>query len=503
MDRSARLGTAGVGRLLAGFSIPAIVGLLAQAIYAAVDRIFLGRALGTYGIAGITVAFPYMLVLVAFGMLVGFGGAALVSIRLGEQDKNAAERVLGSAALLLIWLSLLLTLIGLVCLEPLLKLFGASSAVLPYARDYLQIIVLGTTVQVFGFGLNAIIRGEGNPRVAMLTLLIGVALNTVLAPVLIFGPDLPPHVRPGSWMHVALAPVRTFGLGWGMKGAALATILSQGVSAAWVLWYFLSGGSLLKLRWRLMHLDWPLWRAMLAIGSAPFAMQIAACAMFSLLNARLQQYGGDMAVSIWGIIHPSVMMVFMPVFGINQGVQPIIGFNYGAMRYDRVRKALRLAIAVTTYIAILGFLVMQCFPAQVFQLFQGEDASLVEQGSRAMRISVLMLPLVGFQGVSSIYFLAVGKPKQAMLLMLSRQVLLLIPAIAILPCFFGLDGVWAAMPTADLGSSIITGVYLVRELRHLQDRHAQSRLVPGVPPQAIEAVTTDDIPADIPKPGVV
>ena len=467
------MGEASIPRLLLTFSFPAIIGMLAQGLYNVVDRIIVGHAVGNNGIAGTTVAFPYMLVLLAFGMLIGFGATALVSIRLGQGRRDEAEQVLGNAALLLLWVSILLTVAGRVFLDRLLKLFGASETVLPYARDYLQIIALGTVFQVFGFGLNAVIRGEGNPRIAMFTLLIGVFLNAMLASLFVFG------------------------LGWGMRGAALATVLSQGVSAGWVLTYFLGGKSLLKLHARNLRLRWPICAAILAIGSPMFALQIAASVVNALLNNQLRTYGGDLAISIMGIIYAGLMLITMPVYGINQGAQPIIGYNYGAKKFDRVKKALITAILAATAITLFGFALMMFFPAKIIGLFARHDPVLVDMGIRAIRISTAMLPLVGFQVTSASYFQAVGKPRHAMFLGLSRQVLLLIPAILSLPRFFGLDGVWAAMPAADLCVSVLTGIWLSAELRHLHRHHAEA-LASVVQP----AASTDSISSfRFPKPG--
>ena len=446
-DRSNRLGEASIPRLLATFSLPAIVGMLAQAIYAVVDRVFVGHALGPSGIAGITVSFPFMLVILAFGMLVGFGATAIVSIRLGQQKKEEAEAVLGNAVLLLVVVSVVLTATGLAFLDPLLRLFGASDRVLPFGRDYLQIIVLGTVFQVGGFGLNAVIRGEGNPRVAMLTLLIGVVLNVILAPLFIFG------------------------FGWGMRGAGLATVLSQAVSAVWVLLYFTSGKSLLRLHAGNLRPSLSVCASILAIGSPPFLMQMAASVMNSLLNNQLCVYGGDVAISVMGVIYAVAMMVFMPIFGITQGAQPIVGYNYGARQFGRVKRTWQLAVLAATAIAVVGFLVMIFFPAQVIGLFAPRDEELLAVGCRAMRLAVIVLPLVGFQIVSASYFQSVGKPKQAMLLMLSRQVLLLIPAVLILPSFLGLDGVWLALPLSDFLASLVTGTCILFELRHLNGGH--------------------------------
>jgi len=455
-DRAKKLGEGNIPYLLLTFSVPAIIGTVAQALYYVVDRIFVGQAVGPDGIAGITVAFPFMLILLAFAMLVGFGATALVSIRLGEQKRNEAEQVLGNAFSLLVVASVVLTVVGLALLDPLLKAFGASQAVLPFAHDYLKIIVLGSVFQVVGFGLNAVIRGEGNPRIAMFTLLIGVLLNVVLAPILILG----------------------FGLG--MKGAALATVASQAVSAVWVLAYFLGGRSLLKLRPANLRWHRPICAAIFALGSPLFVMQLAAGVMNGLLNHQLHDYGGDLAVSAMGIIYAVFMMIAMPIFGINQGAQPIIGYNYGAENFDRVKRALQTAVAAASAIALSGFLLTTLFPSQLIRLFSRQDEALLDLGTHAMRTCTMMLPLVGFQIVSSSYFQAVGKPRHALVLSLSRQVLILIPAVLVLPYFFGLDGVWAAFPTADFTSSLITGVWLFLELRHLHRRH-QENAAPTVP----------------------
>jgi putative MATE family efflux protein len=451
MDRSKQLGEGSIPRLLLTFSAPAIVGMLSQALYNIVNRIFIGQAIGPLGIAGATVSFPFMLILMAFGMLVGFGATALVSIRLGEQQPDKAEQVLGNAAVLLAGVTAVLSLVGLIFIDPLLVLFGASEQVLPYARDYLQVIVLGAVFQSLGFGLNAVIRGEGNPRIAMVTMLIGALLNAVLDPIFLFG------------------------FGWGMRGAAAGTVLAQAVSATWVLSYFLRGRSLLRLRRVNLRLRWPVCRSIIAIGSPPFAMQLAASVLNAILNNQLGRYGGDLAISAMGIVWAIVMFIAMPIIGINQGVQPIIGFNYGARKYDRVLRALLTAILAATVVSTSGFLVVMIFPEHVIALFSRHDPALQQLGTHAIRSCLLMLPIVGFQIVSANYFQAVGKPKKAMLLTLSRQVLLLIPAVLILPHFFGLNGLWGAFPTADLGSSLWTGAWLLVELRDLRRRAEASR----------------------------
>jgi putative MATE family efflux protein len=449
MDRSSQLGQANIPRLLLGFALPAIVGMMAQALYSLIDRVFVGRALGADAIAGVAVAFPFTLVVLAFGMMIGIGGTALISIRLGEQKKAEAERVLGNTAVLLVIASIFITILGLVWLDDILVLFGASAKVLPFAHAYLRIIVLGTVFQMIAFGLNAAIRGEGNPKIAMLSMLISVVLNAILAPIFIFG------------------------FSWGMQGAALATVLSQAATAVWVIAYFLGGASVLRPSLQSLRLHGAICRKILIFGLPHFTMQLAATVLQSILNHQLGAYGGDLAISVMGILYVMFMMVAMPIFGLNQGAQPIIGYNYGARRFDRVKRTLELAILAASGFAVIGFAVMMLAPGQVIQLFDRKDPALLSLGIHAIRITTLMLPLVGFQIVSASYFQAIGKPAIAILLMLSRQVLLLIPAALILPHFFGLNGVWAALPASDFAASLLTGICLLVELRELKESHLE------------------------------
>ncbi len=437
-----------IPRLLLKFSLPAIGGMIAQALYMFIDRVCVGQKIGQDGIAGITFAFPYMLIQMAFGMLLGLGAAALISIRLGEGRKADAERVLGNVFTLMIVVSLIQSALGVYFAEPILKAFNASPEVLPFAKDYLQIIALGAAFQTMSFGFAAAIRAEGNPFIAMATMLISVFVNLILAPLFLFAFD------------------------WGMKGAALATVLAQAVSTVWVVWHFTLGHGVLKIRVRNLRPRLETCRAIAVIGSPHFAMQLAAAAFNGILNSELQFYGHDIAVSAMGVLYVVIMLAAMPIFGINQGAQPIIGFNYGAKRFDRVKKTLLCASLAATCFAVAGYLVAMCFPGQVIRLFdRNSDRELIEVGSHGMRIAMLMFPIVGFQVVSASYFQAVGKPFKAMFLFLSRQVLCLIPAALVLPRFFGLTGVWAAMPAADVCSAALTGVCLLWELRNLQEKH--------------------------------
>jgi putative MATE family efflux protein len=454
MEYLKELGEGKISRLLIRFSVPAIVGMLVNGMYNVVDRIFIGRGVGYEGIAGITIGFPLMLLIMAFGMLVGIGATAQISIRLGERKKDEAELILGNCFSLLVITSLGLTLFGLVFLDPLLKFFGASPAILPYAHDYMEVILAGAIFQGVGFGMNNIIRADGQPGTAMLTMILGAVLNALLCPVFIF------------WLKM------------GMHGAAFATVISQGCSAVWVLIYFWGKQSHLKIRWPNLKLKLPVIGSIIAIGFAPFGMQVAASILNIILNNSLQVYGGDMAVSAMGIVYSILMLILMPIFGINQGAQPIIGYNYGAKKFDRVKETLKLAVLAATAIVVTGFIMTRMIPEQLIHLFNDTDYQLVKLGSQTLQVFLLMLPMVGFQIVSANYFQAVGKPIQAMILSLSRQVLLLIPALLILPGFFGFNGVLAAGPVSDFGSSLLTGLWLFYELKHLERKHYQSQLEP-------------------------
>jgi len=447
MDRSKQMGEGNVTRLLIKFSIPGIIGMLVNALYNIVDRIFVGRVVGSLGIAGITIGFPVMLVTMAFSMLVGMGATSLISIRLGEQKKEEAELITGNAIVLLILIAITFSALGLIFLDPLLKIFGASSAVLPYATQYLRIILLGTVLMSIGFGMNNFIRAEGNPRVAMYTMLIGAVANIILNYIFIF----------------------IFGLG--IKGAAVATIISQGISSAWVLYYFLFGNSVLRIRRINLKLNPSIILKVLAVGFPMFAMQLVNSLQQAILNKSLSIYGGDLAISAMGIIFSIGTIIIMPVTGINQGAQPIIGYNYGARQYDRVKKTLKLAILAATSIALIGFLVIRLFPEQMIALFSKNDIELIKMGTHGLLTFFLLLPVVGFQIIGSNYFQAVGKPKQATILTLSRQALLFIPALLILPHFWGLEGIWRTAPVADLGSFVLTGICLLNELKNLDRQH--------------------------------
>jgi len=434
-----------VGKLLLKYSLPAIVGMVVNALYNVVDRMYIGK-LGALPMTGIGLSLPIMTLLMGFGMLVGIGAGARVSIKLGQNDKEQAERILGNAFVLLILIMLTLTAVGLFFQVPMLKLFGASDATIGYATDYLTVILIGAIFQGLGFGLNAVIRAEGSPKIAMYTVLIGALVNIVLDPILIFGFDM------------------------GIRGAAIATIFSQFLTMVWVLRHFTSSKSKLKLQVKHMKLDFTTVISILSIGMSPFSMQVAASVVSALANNALKSTGGDIAIGAMTVINAIAIFFLMPIFGINQGSQPIIGFNYGAKAYDRVKKTLLIAIICGTTLSTFGFILTQFWTKGLIGLFNN-DPELVAVASNGMRLFLSMLPFIGFQIVSANYFQAVGKAPKAMFLSLLRQVIVLIPLLIILPKYIGLNGVWIAGPIADFTASVVTAIFLFTELKHLKDSH--------------------------------
>jgi len=448
-DQARQMGEKPVLGLLAKFSLPSITGMSVQALYYAADRIFIGRALGPLGIAGMTVSFPVTMVGFGLMMLIGTGGTALVSIRLGEEKTDQAEKVLGISILLFVCSSLVFAAIGIVFLDPLLTLAGATEAILPYAREYLQIMLPGTVFTGLGFGMNGFLRGEGNPKGAMVIMIIGAVLNIILDAVFIFG------------------------FGMGMRGVAIAAVLAQASSSALAFRYFVSGRSLLSIRLRNFRPRWNIVSRITAVGLAPFAMMLIDSVMATIWNRQLGTYGGDMAIAIMGIIASINLFFGMPIFGLSQGSQPLLGFNYGAQHIGRVKRTLLLSIIVATAISVLGFAIAFAFPAELIRLFSRSSEPLVELGVNAMRIYFLSLPFMGYSVVASNYFQAVGKAKQAVFLIVARSALLMVPAILILPYYMGLNGVWLSSPLSMTGAALLTGVWQWFEMRSLNRRRRE------------------------------
>ncbi len=446
-EKTRQLGEQPIPQLLWRFSVPAIIGMMANSLYMVIDRLFVGNIVGADAIAGMSVTMPIAFILMAFGMLIGIGSGSLVSIRLGEQKKDEAENILGNALSLTIIISILVAGGLLLTLDSLLTLFGASPEILPYGRQFISIILYGSIFQYISFGLSAVIRAEGNPRMAMMTLLINAGMNIVL-----------------DFVFIYL-------LGYGLQGTAVATVISQAISATWVLLYFRGKNSVLNLKLKNLRLRLDLMMAIFAIGMAPFFMQLAASVINILFNQQLAHYGGDTAIGAYGVISTIIMFFLMPIFGINQGAQPIIGYNYGAQNFKRVKQTLKIAIAAATLIVCSGFIVFELFPVQLLGAFSSDEAFL-NIGVPGMRLLLLAFPLVGFQIVSANFFQSIGKAGIAIILSLLRQVIVLIPLLVILPGILGLNGIWYAAPLSDLIAALVTAVYLVLEIKSLDRKHA-------------------------------
>lgn len=442
MDKLNQMSTASIPRLLLKFSLPAIVGLLVNALYNIVDSIFVGRGVGDLGLAGVTVCFPIVTTFIACIMLIGMGATALISIRLGEDKQTEAEMIIGNALVFFIIIGLSLTIFGLIFLEKILILFGASSNVLPYAIDYMRIILPGSIFLAVGTGMNNFIRAEGNPKIAMNTMLIGTITNIILDYVFIFI------------------------FKWGIKGAAAATIISYAVTSSWVLYYFLAGNSLLRIKVKYLRLKKVIIAQIIKLGVPTFVIQVTSSIQQLILNRSLVRYGGDLALAVIGVIMSITAFLVMPAMGIAQGAQPILGFNKGAKQYERVKNTLMLAATSATLVITVGFIISKIWPAQLIGLFN-KKPELIAAGVHGMDIFFKFIPLVGVQMLGSSYFQAVGKANQATILGLSRQILIFIPLLIILPHYWGLEGVWWSAPLSDLGAFILTGTWLLLEIRQL------------------------------------
>ncbi|MGE5627026.1 MAG: MATE family efflux transporter [Solirubrobacterales bacterium] len=453
MDKSKELEIESIGKLLLKFAIPAVVGMLVNALYSVVDRIFVGRGVGSLALSGVAVTFPITNVIMAVGMLVGIGSAALVSIKLGQKKREEAEVIVGNAFVLTILFSLFLTILGILFLDPILNALGATSETLPYAKRFASLLLTGTVLQNVGFGLNPIIRAEGDPKTAMITMLIGALMNFIINPVLIFGLKL------------------------GVAGSAYATLISQSVCSVWILLYFTKGKSLLKLKKKNMKLKIKVIEEIISIGVSPFAMQIAASLVAVVMNTSLLKYGGDLAIGAFSLINSIAILIVMPMIGINQGAQPIIGFNYGAKNESRVKKALFYSAGVNVFIAVLGFIAVQLFPVQIMHMFNTSDQELITMGANGISIFLLMIAFVGPQTSCVNYFQSVGKAKHSMFLSLLRQVVILIPLALILPRFFKLNGVWMAGPASDFISSVIAYMFIFKEIKLLNRWKEETELM--------------------------
>ena len=434
------LGTESIGKLLMQYAVPAIIAMTASSLYNMVDSIFIGHGVGTMALSALALTFPLMNLGAAFGALVGVGAATLISVKLGQKDYDTAQRVLGNVFVLNILLGLAFTVIVFPFLNPILYFFGGSDETVEYARQFMEIILLGNVVTHLYLGLNAVLRASGHPKQAMYATIATVAINTILAPIFIFMFD------------------------WGIRGAAIATVSAQVIALLWQLKQFNNANELLHFRRGIFRLKRKIVFDSLAIGMSPFLMNLAACLIVILINQGLKKYGGDLAIGACGIVNRLVFIVVMIVMGLNQGMQPIAGYNFGAKLYDRVNKVLKLTIIYATCVTTFGFLVGMLAPNLVVGIFTS-DAELTELSATGLRITVMFFPIIGFQMVTSNFFQSIGMAGKAIFLSLTRQMLILLPCLLILPHFFGVAGVWYSMPVSDLLASLIALVMLVYQFR--------------------------------------
>lgn len=449
-QKTLELGTRPVGRLLFQYALPAMVAMVASSLYNIIDRIFIGQIVGPDAIAGLAITFPFMNLSGAFGAAVGVGASTAISIRLGQRDYEGAEHLLGNTVTLNLIVGLSLGIICLIFLDPILRFFGASDTTLPYARSFMQVILMGNVVTHMYLGMNAVLRAASKPEKAMCATIFTVVMNILLDVVFIW------------WWK------------WGIRGGALATVISQFLAMCYQLHLFSNKKELLRLKRGIYKLHAELVKNIIGIGVSPFLMNVCACVVVIFINNRLVDYGGDMAVGAYGIANSIAMIFIMFVIGLNQGMQPIAGYNYGSQQTDRLLRVLKLAMMAATCIMTLGWSIGMFAPSHVARLFTS-DAELIRQSANAIRIVMLMFPIIGYQMVTTNFFQCIGKVKVSIFLSLSRQLIVLIPMLGILPVFFGLDGVWASMPVSDTMACIIAAVVMTVFMRRQFKTQATSQ----------------------------
>ena len=424
------LGTKPVGKLLAQYALPAIIAMTAASLYNIIDRVFIGQVVGPMAISGLAITFPFMILAAAFGAAVGVGAATTISVKLGQKDYESAENTLGNTITLNLIIGLAFGGICLLFLDPILRFFGASDATLPYARDFMQIILAGNVFSHMYFGMNAVLRAASKPRMAMFATIFTVAMNILLDAVFIL------------WWH------------WGIKGAAFATVISQVLALCWQMKLFSNKNELLHLKRGIYKLKANLVRNIISIGISPFLMNACACVIVIFINNQLVKFGGDIAVGAYGIANSIAMIFIMFVIGLNQGMQPIAGYNYGAQQYGRMMRVVKLSIITAICIMLTGWTLAMFAPYYCARMFT-KDPELIKGSIKAIQIIMMMYPFIGCQMVITNFFQCIGKVKISIFLSLSRQLLFLLPLLVLLPNFYGINGVWASMPTSDLISVIV------------------------------------------------
>ena len=437
------LGTKPVGMLLWQYALPAMVAMVASSLYNIIDRSVIGQVVGPEAIAGLGITFPFMNLSAAFGAAVGVGASTCISVKLGQRDYQTAQHLLGNTVTLNLIVGFLFMLVSLLFLDPILRFFGASEVTLPYAREFMQVILLGNIITHMYFGMNAVLRAAGKPQYAMYAVLFTVICNVVLVIAFVW------------WFH------------WGIRGAALATVVSQSLALCWQMRLFSDQHELLHLKRGIFRLRADLVRNIISIGISPFLMQTTSCVIVIFMNNQFVRYGGDMAVGAYSIANSMVMVFFMFVMGVTQGMQPIVGYNFGAQKYDRMLCCLGLSIVVATTILLLGWAVSMLFPWQMARIFT-TDPVLLAMAARGIKLDMLLFFVVGSQAVITNFFQCIGKVRISIFLSLSRQLILLLPMAFVFPLFWGLDGVWYAMPASDFLAFAFTIPVLLWYLKKLK-----------------------------------
>ena len=440
------LGTKPVGSLLMQYAIPAIIAMVASSLYNMVDSIFIGQGVGPMAISGLAITFPFMNLSGAIGACIGVGASTYLSVKLGQKDYSMALRILGNSVVLKIITGIIFGAICLLFLDPILRFFGASDNTLPYAHEYMVVILLGNVCTHLYFGMNALLRAASKPKQAMYATIFTVVLNTALDPIFIYTLDM------------------------GIRGAALATILSQTTALCWQIKQFSNPHELLHFQRGIYKLDWSIIKNILAIGVSPLAMNTCSCIIVIFINTALVKHGGDLAVGAFGISNRIGFLFFMIVMGINQGMQPIAGYNYSAMHFDRMLKVLKLSMISATAIMVVGWLVGELMPYPCARLFT-TDSELIEQAVKGIRLNMLAFPLIGSQAVITNFFQSIGKAKISIFLSLSRQMIFLLPLLVVLPSILGVDGVWTALPASDTVAFIVTWIIMIRYMRKFKLQH--------------------------------
>lgn len=458
-EKTQALGAEKIPRLLLKYAIPSIIAMLSSSLYNMIDSIFIGHGVGAMAISGLAITMPIMNVIAALGTLVSVGAATLMSVKLGQGDKASAEYILGNLVVLNIIIGLTLTVLGNIFLDEILYFFGASEHTIPYAREFMRIILSGTVVTHIYLSLNDMLRASGYPGRAMTAILLAIAINCVLNPLLIFG------------------------FGWGIAGSATATVTAQVVVMCWELWHFSDKSHFIHFKRQAFSLSRRIVKGMLGIGISPFLMNICASVVVIFINRSLMEYGnqtefgGDFYVGAFGIVNRVLMVFVMIVIGLNQGLQPIIGYNFGAKKVERVASAVRYGVLCAVSVTTVGFILGQTIPHAMAAMFT-TDAVLTDLAVRGMHIALLVFPIVGLQMVTAAFFQSIGKVNKAILLSLTRQMLFLVPLLAILPHFLGTDGVWLSMPVADLASTLLAVYLLRRQIRQFREEDKKANIKP-------------------------